>query len=668
MSTVIGVDIGGTFTDLVLRDEATGTVVVAKEPTTPAEPERGVLAALDRAVGPELLGRCRYLLHGTTVGLNALLERRGGTVGLLTTAGFRDVLEIGRGDWAEPYNLYWRPPPPLVPRRLRLEVHERVGADGSVVLPMHEPDVQVAVETFRAAGVDSIAVVFLHAYANPTHERRVSQLLQEVGWDGDISLSSRVSGEYREYERTTTTVVDALVRRRMGPYLQRLSDGLADRGFAGQLLVTRSGGGALTLPEAQQRPFETILSGPVAGAAALGRLAEQLELPLAIGADVGGTSFDTVVVENGRVPLLFEGSVDGMPLQSPWVDVRSIGAGGGSIASVDEGGLIRVGPRSAGADPGPACYGRGGTEATVTDAALLLGMIQPGELAGGVRLATDAARQALEPVAAASGLPDVTAAADGVIRIAAAHMASAIRGITVERGIDPRQATIVAFGGAGPLFPCLIADELDIAHVLVPPNAGNFSAVGLLSADVTRTAARTLVAPLDDRALIAARAVAADLLDQLDPDGRAQRTVDLDLRYAGQEHSITRNAPAEAPVEGIGADFRGEYRRVYGHALPGPVELVTVRATARTALSVSSEIVPAPAEPDLAPATSRLWCFRNRCWVSGPVLSRAALAAGGPIDGPLVVVEPTATTYVDAGFLAAVTAAGCLELTRQEPA
>ncbi|HEV7897816.1 MAG TPA: hydantoinase/oxoprolinase family protein [Planosporangium sp.] len=667
MSTVIGVDVGGTFTDLVLRDGATGQVIVAKEPTVPANPERGVLAAIDAAVSPSALRRCRYLMHGTTVGLNALLERRGATVGLLTTRGFRDVLEIRRGDRDDPYDLYWKPRPPLVPRRLRLEIDERIGADGAVVRGLDAAGVLSAVEVLRAADVDSIAVVLINAYANPAHELFVEGLLRAAGWDGDLSLSHRVSGEYREYERTSTTVVDAFVRRRMGPYLWRLRDELAARGFAGQLLVTRSGGGALTVPEVEQRPFETIMSGPVAGAAALARLATRLDIPVAIGADAGGTSFDTVVVEGGRMPLLFEGSVEGMPLQSPWVDVRSIGAGGGSVAQVDDGGLLRVGPRSAGADPGPACYQRGGIEPTVTDAAVLLGMFRPGALSGGVGLSVEFARRALERLAQPAGLPDAHAVADGVLRIAAAHMAQAIRGITIERGIDPRGAALVAFGGAGPLFGCLVADELDIDRIVVPPNAGNFSAVGLLCSDVTRAAGRTFVRRLDAEALTGVRAVADRLLVQLDPAGAAGvREVSLDLRYAGQEHVLTRVLSPEWGAEGVIGDFQDEYRRVFGHRLSGDVEVVTVRATAHTPLDLGDALVPAPPEPPAGAQQACVWSMRARGWMPAQILTRGDIAARGPLAGPLIVVEATATTYVDDGFTAEVDTEGCLIVARKE--
>jgi N-methylhydantoinase A len=367
------------------------------------------------------------------------------------------------------------------------------------------------------------------------------------------------------------------------------------------------------------------------------------------------------------MPLLFEGSVEGMPLQSPWVDVRSIGAGGGSVSYVDVGGLLRVGPRSAGAVPGPACYQRGGTEPTVTDAAVLLGMFRPGTLSGGVTLSTDFARRALEPLAQPAGLPDAHAVADGVLRIAAAHMAQAIRGITVERGIDPRGATLVAFGGAGPLFACLIADELDIDRIVVPPNAGNFSAVGLLSSDVTRAAGRTFVRRLDAEALDGVRAVADQLLVQLDPDGTAGiREVSLDLRYAGQEHVLTRVLGPDRVAEDVIGDFRDEYRRVFGHQLAGDVEVVTVRVAAQTPLDLGGALVPAPPAPPRGTEQGSVWSIRRRTWLPAQILTRADLGARGPLAGPLIVAEATATTYVDEGFTAEIDGEGCLMVARKE--
>ncbi|MEU6415527.1 hydantoinase/oxoprolinase family protein [Microbispora sp. NPDC046933] len=670
MTTVIGVDVGGTFTDLVLHDAATGEIRVAKQPTTPSAPERGVLAAVDAAVPPDLLARCRHFVHGTTVGLNALLERRGATVGLITTAGFRDVLEIRRGDRDDPYDLFWTPPPPLVPRRLRLEVTERVAADGSVACDLEPEDVRRAAEVFAAEGVDAVAIVLVNSYANPAHETRAAELLRQAGFAGPVSLSHEVSGEYREYERTCTTVVDAFVRHRMGPYLHNLDRELRARGFAGELLVTRSGGGALTLAEAAARPFETILSGPVAGAAATARLAASLGPSLGLGtavvADVGGTSFDTALIEDGRLPLLYQGEVVGLPLQSPWVDVRSVGAGGGSVAYADAGGLLRVGPRSAGADPGPACYQRGGTEPTVTDAALHLGMIPRGHISGGIELSEDAAARVLAPLAGPTGIDGVDAVAVGVVRIAAAHMAQAVRGVTVERGVDPRGVAVVAFGGAGPVFGCLLADELDVDTVVVPPNAGNFSAVGLVQADIVRSAARTMVRPLDDAALPAVERVAEGLFERLAQAG-AVREVDLDLRHRGQEHTLTIPVRfGEDDVAAVSARFSEAYHRAFGHTLPDPLEIVTVRATARVVLDADRPMVPAPPSGEGGSGTTRLWSFRRAAWTEAPVVRREDL--DGVAEGPLLVVEPTATTYVDAGFAAEAHESGCLLITRKDRA
>src|SRR5262245_46194829 len=399
MATRVGVDVGGTFTDLIFYDDLSGDVRVAKEPTTPPAPEEGVVKAVQTAVPQELLRSTRYFLHGTTSGLNALLERKGAVVGMLATRGFRDVLEIRRGDRDEMYNLFWSPPPPLVPRRLRLPVTERIRADGTVHIPLEEIDIERAVEVFREEGVDCVAVAFINSYANPEHELQAERTLRRLGFTGDVSLSHQVSGEYREYERTCTTVIDAYVRPRMTAYLRRLGERLAAIGLDGELLVTRSGGGSMTFAEAEQRPFETIQSGPVAGAEGGAELARNLGLGDVITADVGATSCDTSLITDGRPAVLFEGKVVGLPLQTPWVDVRSIGAGGGSIAYVDVGGLLRVGPQSAGADPGPASYRRGGTRPTVTDAALTLGMLAEGELAGEIRLGLDEARDALAPLA-----------------------------------------------------------------------------------------------------------------------------------------------------------------------------------------------------------------------------------------------------------------------------
>jgi N-methylhydantoinase A len=675
----VGVDVGGTFTDLIVRDEQTGEVLVGKELSSPGAPEDGVLLAIESTLGPGGLAEATAFVHGTTVGLNALLERRGATVGLLATRGFRDVLEVRRGDRDDPYDLFWSAPAPLVPRRLRRPVTGRMLASGAIHVALEESDVREALAALTEEGVDAIAVAFLNAYANPAHELQAERILREAGFDGEISLSHRVSGEYREYERTCTTVVDAFVRGRMGGYLRRLQDRLGERGFTGSCFMTRSGGGAMTFDEAADRPFETIMSGPVAGVAATAELARELGMDGdLIAADVGGTSFDTCLVADGRPPVLYQGEIVGLPLQTPWVDVRSIGAGGGSIAVVDAGGLLRVGPRSAGASPGPACYGRGGTEATVTDAALALGMLADGAIAGDVTLRRDLAEAALAPLAGPSRLGSVEAVARGVLQIASAHMADAIRGITVEQGRDPRGATIVAFGGAGGIFGTLLADELGVDRLVVPVHAGNFSAWGLLGVDLAQTASRTQITPLRDGALAASRPLVAELLADLDrrprPDGQRTVAVHLDIRYVGQEHTLTIDAPLEGENLVAGAElelrdrFADAYSRTFGHTMDEQVEIVAFRVSATTPLPRAARGA-VPSRPEAASGAAareerQAWSFAAGERRAFAVVDRASLAPGDELRGPAIVHEPTATTYLDDGFVASVHEHGHLIVER----
>jgi len=669
MATRLGVDVGGTFTDLIFYDDETGEIRVGKEPTTPVAPEEGVLAAIAAAVPDERLGVVQYFLHGTTVGLNSLLTRTGAVVGLLATRGFRDILEIARGDRAEPYNLFWRQPPPLVPRRLRLPVTERIRANGEVFTHFEDEGVRAAVEVFRAEDVNSVAVSFMNAYANPAHELAAEQALRRFGFEGEISLSHQVSGEYREYERTTTTVIDAYVRPRMTHYLRALEDRLRGAGFAGTCIVTRSGGGAMTFAEAEERPFETIMSGPVAGAEGAGELARRLDLGDVITADVGGTSFDTCLVSGGRAQLMYEGKVEGLPVQTPWVDVRSIGAGGGSLATVDVGGLLRVGPGSAGAVPGPACYGRGGTQPAVTDAALVLGMLGEGLLASGIALDRGKAEAALVPLGERLGFTSEEVAR-GIMTIAAANMANAIREITIERGRDPREAKLMAFGGAGPLFATLLARELDIREIVVPPYAGSFSAWGLLGADLTQTAARTRITTLGNGAIDAANDVLGDLFAGLDARSAGRdgivREIALDMRYAGQEHTLTVEVPGDGRIDAsadeIRARFSADYDRTFSHTMDEGVEIVSFRATVRTPLARRAAEHPVTADGGGASGTIEAWSFSRGERLQFALVSRSAIDEAG-ISGPAIVLEETATTYLDADFDACLGAGGVLHIT-----
>lgn len=656
MSTRIAVDIGGTFTDLVYFDADSGETVQGKVPTVPAAPEEGVEVAIATHVPPDLVAKAEYFLHGTTVGLNALLERRGATVGLIATEGFRDVLEIRRGDRAEMYNLFWRQTVPLVPRRRRMEVPGRVMVDGSVEGEPTLEAVQSAVDVFTADGVTSVAVSLINSYVDPSHELLVEKMLREAGFEGGITLSHRISGEYREYERTSTAVIDAFVRGRLANYLQRLDGKLRDLGFTGQSLITRSGGGSMTFAEAEERPFETIMSGPVGGAQGASEFAQLLGYENVVSADVGGTSFDTALIVNGEPQMLFEGVINDMPIQSPWIDVRSIGAGGGSIAYADAGGMMRVGPQSAGADPGPACYAKGGTEPAVTDGAAYLGMLGPGELASGISLDIDASKAAIAKVAEAIGQPVETAAA-GILRIAASGMANAIREISVEQGLDPREMTLLPFGGAGAMMATILADEMHMSRIVVPPFAGIFSAWGLLGADMLQSSSRTLIAPFDEKCVPAVNDTFASLLEGIRARGEtgsnAETSLRLDLRYLGQEHTLSIPVALDGEkmaesIETLSARFREEYTRTFGATMNDGLELTSVRAQFRTPLPKRDLVPPTENSPEPKEREIEAYSFADSARRTFRICPRDQIGSG--IEGPVIITETVTTTYVDVGW------------------
>ena len=679
MPTRIGVDVGGTFTDLIFLDEDTGAVTVGKGPSNPSAVDEAVRGVVSASVDEAAVARAEYFLHGTTVGLNALLERKGARVGILTTEGFRDVLEVRRLMRVDEHGEHmwdhlFRTPEPLVSRPLRLGVEERVLADGSVHRPLEPHSVCEAADVFAREGVECVAVVFLNAHANPVHELEAAALLREAGFSGPLSLSHEVTGQYREYERTSTTVVDAYVRPTVSGYLERLEAGLGEEGFDGECLITTSSGGCVAFAEARSRPFETVMSGPVAGAVGASTLCTTLGLDLAITADVGGTSFDTCLLVEGRPRVKYEGEVVGMPLQTPWVDVRSVGAGGGSIAWVERG-LLHVGPRSAGADPGPVCYGRGGTEPTVTDAAVTLGMLARETLASGLTLDTEGARAALAGLGDELGM-DAEQAAQGVLRVASASMAGAIRAVSIEVGEDPRRGALIAYGGAGPLFASLLARELGIETIVVPNHAGNFSAWGLLEQDVVRSAALTILSRLDEQGVAAAEQALAKLFTQLEErtDKRVAGTLgheaELDLRYPGQEYTLTvpvrleEERILEQPDE-IARRLGEAYERNYGHSFDVAVEIVSVRAIERTALPRPSERPPAPSVNGASQTrqTAQAFSFAGGGSRDFDVIDRQSLAPGTAFEGPAIVMEATTTSYVDAGIRGAVHDSGALILT-----
>ena len=661
MASRIGVDIGGTFTDFIVYDESGNKVIIDKIPTTPQSPEKAVVEVIKRNLSQKELEKIDFFLHGTTVGLNSLLERKGSKVGLLCTKGFRDILEIRRGDRDEMYNLFWQPAPPLVPRFLRLEIEERLFANGNVHKKINTEQVKDACNKFIKEKVDSVAIAFINSYTNKDHEILASKILIESGFKGQISLSSMVSGEYREYERTTTTVIDAFVKTRMSNYLNSLKKNLNELGYKGTFLVTRSGSGSMTFDEAEDRPFETIMSGPVAGAEGAGELSRKLNNTNMVTADVGGTSFDTCLIINGRPQIQFEGKILGLPVQSPWVDVRSIGAGGGSIAYLDEGGLIRSGPQSAGAVPGPACYDKGGIQPTTTDAAFYLGMLGEGKLASGLQLNKSLAEQALNSVGSQIGMSAFDAA-KGILKIGSANMADAIREITIEQGIDPRELKLLAFGGAGPLMSNLIANELDIKEIIVPPYSGNFSAWGLLGADLLQMNARTKILRLSDEAISECNDILKELFKELEQRQKIDfstssqiKEIALDMRWMGQEHTITlkledeKDGNISMDTETLKNKFMEEYQKTFGSKLDTIIEIVSTRASLRVQLPRKSESGKID-EVGIEVSNSQIECysFTEDKKIQFDLVARSKIDS--KVSGPLIIIESTAITYVDINY------------------
>ena len=661
MASRIGVDIGGTFTDFIVYDESGNKVIIDKIPTTPQSPEKAVVEVIKRNLSQKELEKIDFFLHGTTVGLNSLLERKGSKVGLLCTKGFRDILEIRRGDRDEMYNLFWQPPPPLVPRFLRLEIEERLFANGNVHKKINTEQVKDACNKFIKEKVDSVAIAFINSYTNKDHEILASKILIESGFKGQISLSSMVSGEYREYERTTTTVIDAFVKTRMSNYLNSLKKNLNELGYKGTFLVTRSGSGSMTFNEAEDRPFETIMSGPVAGAEGAGELSRKLNNTNMVTADVGGTSFDTCLIINGRPQIQFEGKILGLPVQSPWVDVRSIGAGGGSIAYLDEGGLIRSGPQSAGAVPGPACYDKGGIQPTTTDAAFYLGMLGEGKLASGLQLNKSLAEKALNSVGSQIGMSAFDAA-KGILKIGSANMADAIREITIEQGIDPRELKLLAFGGAGPLMSNLIANELDIKEIVVPPYSGNFSAWGLLGADLLQMNARTKILRLSDEAISECNDILKELFKELEQRQKIDfstssqiKEIALDMRWMGQEHTITlkledgKDGKISMDTETLKNKFMEEYQKTFGSKLDTVIEIVSTRASLRVQLPRKSESGKID-EVGIEVSNSQIECysFTEDKKIQFDLVARSKIDS--KVSGPLIIIESTAITYVDINY------------------
>jgi N-methylhydantoinase A len=645
----VGVDVGGTFTDLVALID--GRMLTAKVPSTPDDQSEGVMRSLEVAEvdSPDAFA------HGMTVATNALLERRGARTALVTTEGFRDVIEIGRQARPSLYDLTAAPPAPLVPRELRFVVRERMGPEGALE-PLDSDSVEQAIAALRDADVEAVAICLLFAFAHPEHEQELGKAVREALPDVHVSLSSEVLPEFREYERFSTTVADAYLGPKLAVYLGRLAE-RAQEGGVPAPLVMQSSGGVVDVDVAAEQAAGCVLSGPAGGVVGAAHVARASGYEDVLTFDMGGTSTDVAPVLGGEASTTTESVVAGVPIKLPMVDVHTVSAGGGSIAWADPGGALRVGPQSAGADPGPAAYDRGGEDPTVTDANLFLGLLGDGaELGGELTLKRELSEWALEKVGEQLGL-DALGTALGVVRVANAEMSRALRVISVERGLDPREFALVAFGGAGGLHACALAEELEIPVVLVPRASGVLSALGLAMSDVRRDYVRPLL--LDDSEPEEAFG---------DLEGRAGEDLEspelrrrADLRYRGQSFELTVDADDLGEIE---ERFGAAHEQRYGYRMEGEeVELVNARLVATVAVDrpeLSEDA--AGEEPE---AEQRRANFDGE-WSDVPVLDRSQLGCGSDVSGPAIVEFAEATCVVRPGWAGAIDAAGTLVLKRSE--
>lgn len=671
MAWRVGVDSGGTFTDVCLFDDETGRVEVWKVSSTPSDPSLGIASGISEAIERVVStpAAIAYFGHGTTVATNALIQHRGARTGLITTDGFRDLLEIGRQKRPDLYDMMVDKPEPLVSRDLRLEVPERLRHDGSVETKLDDAAFRDAVRLLKAAGVQSVAVCFLYGFINTAHEQIASRILREEFPEAFSCVSHEVAPEFREFERLSTTVVNAYLGPVMRGYIHRLGERLRALDVRATPHLTQSNGGVISFEQAERLPVRTVLSGPstgVVGAREVGRLAGHRDL---ITFDMGGTSTDVALLSDGECRLSGEAIVHGYPIKAPMLDIHTVGAGGGSIAYVD-GGLLKVGPRSAGANPGPVCYGLGNTEPTVTDANLLLGLLNPRYLLGGrMEVHHGLARESIESLAAELGLAPM-ATALGILSVVTANMARAIRVISVQRGYDPRDYTLVASGGAGPLHAARLARELDIKRILVPRNPGILCAMGLLLTDLRADFAVTRLRTLAPDAL-------PDMMDAFrNLDARAETWFEderiasenrrvartADMRYAGQNYELAVPLPdgviGPDSLTALADGFAAVHHRLYGFAPDDePVQLVTFRVEATGLVPKATFTAQALTGSDGADAVIEhrpVWLQDADGFTPCPVYDRDRLQAGDSFAGPAIVEQMDATTFVPVGMTAQV--------------
>jgi N-methylhydantoinase A len=656
----LSTDVGGTFTDGVLLNETTGKIKVSKVSSTPNNPAIAVIQNIEKF--DISLSDVSFLAHGTTVVINALIEGRGAKTALINTRGFRDVLEIGRSNRTEMYDALYKKPTPLIPRHLRIEVNERIGPDGNILLHLIEEDISEIVEYFQEKKIEAIAVCLLNAYANPEHEQAIGRFLAKHYPEAAVSLSHQITRRYYEYERTSTVAQNAYVMPVVKGYLNSLEEQLSTRQFKNVLQVMQSNGGLMESSVAQEIPIAMVESGPVGGTIGAAQLANMAGYENAIAYDMGGTTAKTSVIAGGLPETADQYMVEGRPILLPVIDVREIGAGGGSIAWIDEAGAMHVGPRSAGAEPGPACYMRGGHDPTVTDAHLQLGILNPNYFLGGeMEISPDLGRKAIQEVADRIGL-SVDEAALGIIKIVNTNMSGLLQSMTVKRGYDPREFAMVAFGGAGPIHATAIAKELYIPTVIVPPFPGVFSAWGILMADLRHDFGQTYIAPMDSVNVGEINKLFRTLEERVKeffarehiPEKSIVISYQLDLRYTGQEHTLSISAPSPLREEHksvLSECFDNHHLRVYGHNAPDePKEIVTLKLIGIG--KVIKPVLEIIGKGEGAPLSEA--CLGERKVYVGngeyrpfTIYRRDKLLSGNILRGPAIVEEVTATAVLE---------------------
>jgi len=669
----MGIDIGGTFTDVVYIDDETTEIVVDKVRSTPKDPGYAVLEGIKKVQldMSELL----MLVHGTTVGTNTIVQKKGVKVGLITTKGFRDILEIARGDRKELYNYLWKKPKPLVPRYLRFEVNERLDYLGKVLEPLDEAEVKAAVRKLKEQGIEAIAVCFLHSYTNAEHEEKAGKVIEKVWPEVPVSLSSKIAREYREYERTSTTVLDAYIKKTVVDYLNRLATELEKMQFKGQLLIS-SPSGVMGVPAVSENTLSTVSSGPIAGAAGSVYLANILGIKNVLTIDVGGTTFDVSVIKDGTSLEKYESEIIGYPVLMRGVDIRSVGAGGGTIARVDSGGLLHVGPDSAGAEPGPMCYGLGGTEPTVTDAALVNGLIDPEYFLGGeIKLKKELAKKGINEIARKLGI-SLNEAAEGILTLAKNNMGSAVKEILVGQGLDPRDFSLFAFGGAGGIFAGDIAKDMNISKIVVPFAAGVFSAWGMLAMDIVHSYVEGHIRFTEDLDMLKVNQIyqkmEKDALEKLVQEKISPDNIvimrSIDMCYKGQGHHIAVPVPSSQLMDSTRSELIETFHHIhevrYGYRMDYPIKSINIR------LQATGKVKEMPLkETEYSDKILRdsvkgeRESYLGGEFVTCQIYNRHKLLQGNIVHGPAIIEEPLHTTIVAAGQTLTVDKLGNLIIT-----